>query len=180
MPTASSRSGFDEFFRDLRLPEDMRGFLKEEPGPVLTGDELIKVAKQAKLLVSVGDFCTMDLITRGRPPDIAVVDFRTKRDEKLEYADVLEGFGEVVMEVVNPPAMITREAWLAVSEAFKSKKRVRLDIRGEEDLLSLVCIALAPLGTTVIYGMPGKGAVVVLVDSREKGKIRSILGKMVA
>jgi len=180
MPTGSSRSGFDEFFRDLRLPEDMRDFLKEEPGPVLVGDELLKVAKQAKLLVSVGDYCTMDLITRGRPPDIAVVDFKTKREEKLEYAHVLEAFGELVMEVVNPPAMITREAWLAVSEAFKSKKRVRLDIRGEEDLLSLVCVALAPLGTTVVYGMPGKGAVVVLVDSREKSKMRSIFRKMVA
>ena len=179
MPTASSRSGFAEFFRDLRLPKDMRGLLKEEPGPVLTGEELLDEIRDAKFLVAVGDFCTMDLIRRGRPPDVAIVDFKTKREEKVRYADVLESFGEVVREVRNPPAMISLEAWIAISEAFKLKKRVRLDIKGEEDLLSLVCVALAQLGSVVLYGMPGKGAVVVHVDDREKRKMRGIFKRMV-
>ncbi len=179
MPTASSRSEFAEFFRDLRLPEDMRDMLREEPGPVLSGVKLLTVAKKAKMLVTVGDYCTMDLIRRGRPPEIALVDFKTRREEQLGYAETLEGFGEVVIEFDNPPAMITKDAWVAISEAFKSKKRVRLDIRGEEDLLSLVCVALAPLGTTVVYGLPGKGAVVVRVSKKEKRKMRSIFERMV-
>ena len=84
-----------------------------------------------------------------------------------------------MIESNNPPAMITKDAWVAISEAFKSKKREGLDIRGEEDLLSLVCVALAPLGTTVVYGLPGKGAVVVRVDKKEKRKMRSIFERMV-
>ena len=179
MPTGSSRSEFDEFFRDLKLPDDMRDFMRISPGPVLVGEELLAVAKEAKLLVSVGDYCTMDLITRGRPPDIALVDFKTRREARVEYAGRLEKFGDIVMSVSNPPAMITRESWLAISEAFKLKKRVRLDIQGEEDLLSLVCVALAPLGTVVVYGLPGKGAVVVHVDKKEKSKMRSIFKRMV-
>jgi len=170
---------FAEFFKDLKLPEDMRDFMRVSPGPVLAGDELLAVAKEAELLVTVGDYCTMDLITRGRAPDIALVDFKTKRDEHVEYAGLLEKFGDVVMDVINPPGVITREAWLAIYEAFKLKKRVRLDIQGEEDLLSLVCVALAPLGAVVIYGLPGKGAVVVHVDKKEKGKMRSVFKKMV-
>ncbi len=180
MPTASSRSGFAEFFRDLRLPEDMRDFLKEEPGPVLTGQGLLDAIKGARLLVTVGDFCTMDLISKGRLPDIAIVDFKTRREERVKYAAVLEAFGDVVRQVSNPPATISMEAWGAISEAFKLKKRVRLDIEGEEDLLSLVCVALAPLGSMVVYGLPGKGAVVVRVDRKEKTKVRGIFKRMVA
>ncbi len=179
MPTESSRSEFAEFFKDLRLPEDMREFMRVTPGPVLAGEELLAVAKEAKLLITVGDYCTMDLITRGRAPDIALVDFKTRREEHVEYAGLLEKFGDVSMNVVNPPAVITREAWLAIYEAFKLKKRVRLDIQGEEDLLSLVCVALAPLGAMVVYGLPGKGAVVVHVDKKEKSKVRSIFKRMV-
>ena len=180
MSTAGSRSEFAEFFRDLRLPDSLRDALRETPGPVLSGDAIREAVKGAAVLVSVGDYCTKDLLQRRILPDIAIVDFKTRREERLTYADVLENFGEVVREVENPPAMITKEAWLVISEAFKSKKRVRIDIRGEEDLLALVCIAIAPPGAVVLYGLPGKGAVVVRVDAHVKGLVRDILRKMVS
>jgi len=175
----SSHSGFVEFFKDLRMPEILVDFMREAPGPVVSGDEVVPAVKDATVLVTVGDYCTKDMIERGRPPDIALVDFKTRREERLEYDETLRKFGDVVKKVNNPPGMITREAWLAVSEAFKSKKRVRLDILGEEDLLALVCVALAPLGSVVMYGMPGKGAAVVHVDRNEKRKMREIFKRMV-
>lgn len=175
----SSRSEFAEFFRDLRMPESLVDVMREAPGPVVSGDDILAAVKDAKMLVTVGDYCTKDMIDRGRPPDIALVDFKTRREDELDYHEKLGGFGEVVKTVNNPPGMITKEAWLAVSEAFKSKKRVRLDILGEEDLLALVCVALAPLGAAVMFGLPGKGAAVVHVDRNEKRKMRGIFERMV-
>ncbi len=175
----SSRSEFAEFFKDLRMPDSLVSAMREAPGPVVTGEKVIEVVKDASFIVTVGDYCTKDMIERGRPPRIALVDFKTKREETLDYTETLERFGDVSIEVTNPAGMITKEAWLAIFEAFKSMKRVRLDIRGEEDLLALACIALAPEGSVVIYGLPEKGAVVVHVDKTVKDKVRDILKRMV-
>ena len=74
---------------------------------------------------------------------------------------------------------IRRDAWSVISEAFKSRERVRLEVRGEEDLLALVCIALAPEGAVVAYGQPDEGAVIVRVDRGAKGRVHDILRRMV-
>jgi uncharacterized protein (UPF0218 family) len=43
-------------------------------------------------------------------------------------------------------------------------------VEGEEDLLTLVAMAVAPLGSFVIYGQPGEGLVVVEVDDAAKNR----------
>ena len=55
---------------------------------------------------------------------------------------------------------------------------MRLEVRGEEDLLALVCIALAPDGAIVAYGQPGEGAVIVRVDPSTRGRVHDILRRM--
>ena len=70
------------------------------------------------------------------------------------------------------------DAWHAVSEAFKSKERVRIEVRGEEDLLALVCIALAPASAAVLYGMPSQGVVVVRADEAAKSRVHDVLRRM--
>jgi hypothetical protein len=55
---------------------------------------------------------------------------------------------------------------------------VRIEIDGEEDLASLVCIVTAPMGSLVIYGVPGKGMTVVTVDSRTKAWSQKALDRM--
>src|SRR5439155_911190 len=84
-----------------------------------------------------------------RSPDVCLVDFKTKRQEDPELREALQRIGSVVMRVTNPAGTITPDAWRVVSEAFKSKERVRVEVRGEEDLLALVCIALAPSSAAV-------------------------------
>lgn len=132
----------------------------------------------ASPVVTVGDFCTLDLVARGRHPDIALVDFKTKRQEDPELQEVLQRVGDRVLRVTNPPATITPGAWQAVSEAFKSKERVRVEVRGEEDLLALVCIALAPESAAVLYGQPGQGVVVVMADPAAKARVLDVLRRM--
>jgi uncharacterized protein (UPF0218 family) len=145
---------------------------------VVHGGDILPTIGAASPVVTVGDFCTLDLVARGRPPDICLVDFKTKRQEDPELREALERVGSKVMRVTNPAGAIMPDAWRVVSEAFKSDERVRIEVRGEEDLLALVCIALAPPRAAVLYGLPTQGVVVVRVDDAAKSRVLDILRRM--
>ncbi len=180
MPTASSPSEFGEFFgRDLALPEALRADLARPLGRLVRGNEVVAAVRGAKPLVTVGDYTTADLVERGILPQIAVVDFKTKRIEEPRWHTKLKGVGDWVVMIDNPAGTIRKDVWPVISEAFKSRERVRLEVRGEEDLLALVCIALAPEGAVVAYGQPGEGAVVVRVDRQARTRVHDILRRMV-
>jgi len=147
-------------------------------GPLVHGPDILPTIGGASPVVTVGDFCTLDLVARGRTPDVCVVDFKTKREEDPELREALQRVGSRALRVVNPAATITAEAWSVLSEAFKSKERVRVEVRGEEDLLALVCLALAPESAAVLYGVPSQGVVVVRADSMAKGRVLDILRRM--
>jgi uncharacterized protein (UPF0218 family) len=179
MSTGSSPSAFDEFANaTLRLPESLRDYLRWPLGPVVTGNDILPTIGAASPVVTVGDFCTLDLVARGRSPDICLVDFKTKRQEDPELREALERVGSKVLRVTNAAGTVMPDAWRVVSEAFKSKERVRIEVRGEEDLLALVCIALAPASAAVLYGLPSHGVVVVRADDAAKSRVLDILRRM--
>jgi uncharacterized protein (UPF0218 family) len=50
-------------------------------------------------------------------------------------------------------------------------------VDGEEDLLAIPVILNAPLGTRVVYGLPGKGAILIAVDRKIKASFEDILSR---
>jgi len=179
MSTGSSPSAFAEFAGvRLRLPEHLRENLRWPLGPLVHGPDILPTIGLASPVVTVGDFCTLDLVARGRTPDIALVDFKTKRQEDPELREAFARVRAKVLRLTNPPATIVPEAWSVLSEAFKSEERVRVEVRGEEDLLALVCIALAPETAAVLYGMPSQGVVVVKADQAAKARVLDVLRRM--
>jgi uncharacterized protein (UPF0218 family) len=179
MPTGSSPSAFDEFTSArLVLPESLRELLGWPMGPVVHGPDVLPALGDASPIVTVGDFCTLDLVARGRSPDVCVVDFKTKRQEDPELREALQRIGSRVLRLTNPAGAIAGEAWAVLSEAFKSDERVRVEVRGEEDLLALVCIALAPESAAVLYGLPSQGVVVVRANQAAKTRVLEILRRM--
>ncbi|MBC7128439.1 MAG: DUF359 domain-containing protein [Thermoplasmatales archaeon] len=122
-------------------------------------------------IVSVGDMVTMSLEKEGIKPDIAVVDYRIERKE-YERKDFS---AEKIIKVKNPASKITRELWNAIATAYIENKKVLIEVDGEEDLAALPAIYLAPDNTTVIYGMPSKGMVVVNVGRKERDKVEKFL-----
>jgi uncharacterized protein (UPF0218 family) len=51
-------------------------------------------------------------------------------------------------------------------------------VEGEEDLAALACVAMAPLGSCLVYGVPGKGMAVIRVDEDAACQARSIIYSM--
>ena len=124
----------------------------------------------------MGDIVTYSAKKYHIPLSIAIIDKKTMRKEsnvKIDYTDK-----ETLVKVVNPPGTITFDAWNAVEEAMLKRKEVTILVDGEEDLLALPAIYLAPEGSIVIYGQPHEGVVVVKSDQKTKEKIRKILLEM--
>ena len=165
----------------LFLPDSAREAMRVPLGPIIQEEELEAHLKGAAIVVTVGDMVTMTLFNDGREIALAIFDYKTKRNEERDFRERLRGMDGEWMRVRSPPAMITRELWEALGKAFskvRSGKRVIMEVEGEEDLAAIPAILLAPDGAVVLYGMPGKGMVVVTVSERARKEARRLLKMM--
>jgi len=178
MSTENSLSEYARFARDLQLPEDLRAELGRAIGPVVSSDGLLDAVGKPIKLVAVGDLCSVSAITEGLLPDMIVVDFKTRRGNEAEIERFFRELNWKTIDVVNPPGVLTRSMWQGISEAYKSEERVMVVVQGEEDLATLVCIALAPPNSIVLYGLPERGVVVVSADEEAKQKVKKVLLQM--
>ncbi len=167
------------------LPDALREELRKLHGELYSGDGLenakriIKDLDNYTKLISVGDIVTFNLLSAGLVPDISFVDDRTKRgpaSDKIMKGTRHAHFKTITVE--NPPGMITEELLQEISNAMESKTPIQIFIQGEEDLAALPAIAMAPLSSVIIYGLPDKGAVLVRVTEDKKKEIQSLLDRM--
>jgi uncharacterized protein (UPF0218 family) len=159
------------------LPDELIPEVRVPLGNLLEGENPKIDFSGPQKLVTVGDQCAVNIARQGFIPDVAIVDYRVKR-HKIEKPPELERF-DVVLGLKNPAGMISKDAWPVIGNAFSTDKSTRIDVDGEEDLLALPSIALAPDGTTVTYGLPHKGLVIVTVNHDVKMKVIDIMKRMV-
>lgn len=154
-----------------------RGFL----GVRVCGSEELVTGKLLDLLgdcpgtIVVGDFVCLRLISSGYVPKVCVVDGVTRRALVQPLAS--ERFSRVV-RCVNPRSHVCQDAVEKILEASRPPERgenVLILVDGEEDLLALPAIAESPLGWCVIYGLPGCGAELVVVDQGTAESAKRIL-----
>lgn len=141
-------------------------------GPESTRPEVEKIvrSKEGKL-VAVGDAVTRELLAMGVVPDVCIVDGKIER-KPVEHI-VVKGAKELKCE--NRPGTISGEAYRAVVMSLGLEGPVVLRVEGEEDLLGLIVMAEAALGTLMLYGQPGEGVVVVNVDEKARGFARRLI-----
>jgi uncharacterized protein (UPF0218 family) len=163
------------------LPERLRGELSKVVGKLVsTKSEMLAEVKASRFVVTVGDVVTLDFLEAGRVPDISVVDYRTKRMPMAEVLKKFDRFEQSVVRVRNPAAEISQELWNAIKDGYENPRNLRIVVEGEEDLAALACIALAPENTSVIYGIPNRGATVLHVDQKIKVLVEKVLRQMEA
>lgn len=158
----------------LLLPEQLRARLRKPFGRVVRKLDAAGIAGSGGMVITVGDACSYEFSQQGFVPQLVIYDNREERrpvEEKIRRA--LASLPLKRVPVRNPPGTIQAAAWKAVEEGMKGGCKVEVD--GEEDLLALPCIALAPEGSVVIYGLPGEGAVVVRVDEKTRKRAEGLL-----
>ncbi|WP_238709334.1 GTP-dependent dephospho-CoA kinase family protein [Natronorubrum halophilum] len=159
----------------LVLPDDLRHELKEPMGPIETDAETLLEDVDGPL-IAVGDVVTYHFLQAGRPPDVALVDERTKRQEVDE--EIRETVTEAThLEAVNPPAEISAAVIEALLEGLAREEPTTILVEGEEDLVALPAIVAAPEGASVVYGQPDEGMVHVKVSDEHRAEMRALLDR---
>jgi len=132
--------------RVYRLPVRLRSRLSKPLGRVFSqneagGDEFRNAAGIAPMVVTVGDRVTDTLQEVGRTPDVQIVD-GVERRQKREYPKA--PYSRLI-KVKNPAGSVTVDAIEGVRAAFMGKKPARVQVDGEEDLMAMLAIAMAPV-----------------------------------
>jgi len=155
----------------LVITEEMRSSLKKPLGRLLAGQGA-QIYREISRLISrnrpprvifVGDAVSRGAVAAHLRRDLIIVDGREMRLEtKPVRVDAKRTF-----RVRNDPGTIALDALAAVESAVQSGNAM-IVVDGEEDLLALVAIAVAPTGSFVMYGQPSEGIVLVEVDNKTR------------
>ncbi len=173
-----------------KLPKSLRSELRTPIGQLFTGSGKYPAKRVVKFIeennsilsISIGDFCTRSLLDIKFYPDIVIYDGKTKRHSTLSLD--LNFYHK--FETVNPPEWILFQAKKVIENAINfntvNNSRVAVRIDGEEDLLIIPTITLAPLGATIIYGQPPmvnteEGIVAVVISPSLKNMMQKLLEK---
>jgi uncharacterized protein (UPF0218 family) len=81
-------------------------------------------------------------------------------------------------KVLNPPGQITAGLVREIGLALERYVPTKLLVEGEEDLAALVCAAMAPPGSCLMYGVPGKGMALLRIDQAIADRARSMIYSM--
>ena len=162
------------FEKNLVLPQKDRQVFKEQLGTELYDGDLEEYQAQTTL-ITVGDVVSLTFRKHGIKPFLSIYDGMTERREMTEFAILVED--EEKKEVVNPAGMITKELVESIRSSIEGSGGL-IKVDGEEDLALMPVILLAPLGTDIIYGWPGKCMMRITTDESIKSKIEQMLFKM--
>lgn len=174
------RGGFtySALFKDktLHLPEFLRESLRIPFGKVVsTTSEVEKLLVEYKptLVITVGDIVAMELEKNNLSMSIKVVDYKTQRRSLETVAGTSE------RQFINKPGTIEHGAaeilQKQIHNFLEQKNSTQITINGEEDLLVIPAVLLAPLNAVVLYGQHGLGVVVVQVTEEKKSQVRKIV-----
>jgi len=153
------------------LPEGLKKELRKIWGAPIFGKKkevfkkfkILCQKKKFKKIITVGDYCSMNL-----PSNIRIFDGKIKRKKVkklLPYFLICQ----------NPAGTIQKEVWPIIKKAIKERKNIFVD--GEEDLLVIPAVLLSGKNTAVIYGFPKKGVCLIEVNQKTKNQIKNLLKK---
>jgi len=154
----------------LRLPEAHRDLLKIPFGTLYRDISELLPRLEGRTIYAVGDVVTHNLLDAGIIPDIAIIDGYTMRTP-CTRSPLLQARR---VTAKNPPGTITDELVDAIDEVVRDPPGV-IFVDGEEDLAVIPLVLAAPSGAAVLYGQPGEGVVLRIVDASAKREAETIL-----
>jgi len=161
------------------LDENLRAQLKKPFGYLCKKGKCSERLNKFDKIISVGDITTYSVLLYGIVPNICITDDITMREKVPEAVrNKINAENYEVLKVSNPAGSITAELINGIidsMEALKSSKRVRIIVKGEEDLAVIPAVISAPVGTAIVYGQPGEGMVLVEVTEEKKKRAKYLL-----
>ncbi len=168
-----------------RLPENLREEFKKPLGKLVKSiSDLSYLSHLESYLIAVGDATVVNLLKNGITPDISIVDLKIQR--KQVYKKVIDlGFRDIKVfkKAVNPAGTVSYDAYHTLISLIRPirpiSKPAVMRIDGEDDLMTLLAIFLAPLNSLIVYGQPNVGLVIIKVTEAGKLQARKYLDQFV-
>jgi uncharacterized protein (UPF0218 family) len=161
-----------------RLPERLRSELGMPFGKLIRGEDVLANLSDCQMIIAVGDVISTTLINEGVIPHLTVYDRRNERKELDAAEHPVDNLSVPEILVENPPGLITPQLVRAMKEGLDQEGKVKVRVQGEEDLAALVCAAMAPAGSCLLYGLPGKGVVLVRTDEEVNKAAQELIRSM--
>ena len=154
-----------------RIPSRKREAFKTPLGSIISEEQLKHIENP---LITVGDVVSLTARKLGIFPDVSVYDGYTERREMTEFAELVEGEEKTVVE--NPAGTITCGLADTIRNALSGRTRL-IRVIGEEDL-AVIPFVLFHDNVNVVYGMPGKGMMLVTTSAVVKKKAEELWNMM--
>ena len=160
---------------DTHLLKDPFGILIHDK--YVTKQNIKGILRYAKKVISVGDSTTDRLISFDIIPDISVIDGIERR---LKRSHNLHSKITMVKELhcSNPAGSISKEAFFVLCQALTMSGPIKVVVDGEEDMLALPIISIAPERAVVLYGQPLEGMVVVNISPEMQTKAKNLMDRI--
>ena len=181
----------------ISLNSKVEVMLKTPFGTLIEGNEnepkiamikaLDRISGEPGPIIAVGDVTVKTMQDLNRPADIAIIDGMTKRERWDQSSKIDEGQYDNLLKCKNPAGTITPELYRCCSQALakfgydkneQNAESTIIIVEGEEDLAPLILHPLAPIGSVILYGQPGRGVVIRLTDLDSKSRCRELLASM--
>jgi uncharacterized protein (UPF0218 family) len=167
--------------KTLLLPDSLRQRFTQPLGQLVAGsitdcNNAIKATIQNEAppkVVLVGDTISRHAMEAGIHADLVIVDNKEMRRSSMP---VSLGTRKKV-GLINPQGTIAANSWDIISRALESED-CAVVVEGEEDLLVLVAVSVAPIRSLVIYGQPNAGIVLVRTSVEKKHEVAQVLAQM--
>ena len=164
------------FRENLNLPDNLREELRKPLGKVFSDVAALRESPvKSIMIITVGDIVSRSLEENGITPDVKIIDFRSRRKPIQELPRS--------SRIINIPGTISQAASAGIQQAInqnlKTHKKQTIVIAGEEDLLALPAILLAPLNSLVLYGHFELGIIAVMVTEEEKKAVKKIVDQFI-
>lgn len=159
-----------------KIPDGKRDLFKRPLGIDLPEERLHELDEE-RMLITVGDVVSLTVREHGIVPDLSVYDGMTERREMTGFAALVRDRGLEEIVVSNEAGTVSVELATAIGRAVKDGPGI-IRVIGEEDLATLPCILLAPEGSYVIYGWPGLGMKLVVIDGGIRREIELLMEEM--
>lgn len=157
-----------------RLTEDIRKKLKRPFGKIVKNNKMLSTKAN---IITIGDASTLKFNSLQIRRRLSVVDFLIGR--RKIYSSLYElgfKFSNPSVIVRNSPGQISNSLILEIARRLRSRMSDQVIlVEGEEDLAVICATLLAPIPSTVFYGQPKKGLVMVEVDIKAKNRLCELL-----
>ena len=146
---------------DAELNKDIIMELKVPLGKLYPNfEDAIDEIKSSEFLISVGDATFANLTEYKLYPNIGIIDNLIQR--KNHTHEIIRA--DHILKADNPAGTITDDLWETIGQALELSNTGEcyvIEVAGEEDLAVLPCILMANPDTTILYGQPNEGLVLL-------------------